>query len=145
MRKLRLVCLIVVLLLGCFAGCQAAPEEGAERSIENADGTLADWMKWEIEQTYKKQFNGAEGIEHGKDMRYYGNENGYILLYSSGVHDVFYRVQIGPKFFRSNRSFTLFAYKDGFLYDLKDVYEDGLISLEAVEKALKIHREYEGY
>ena len=136
--------LIIVLLLGCLAGCQAAPEEGAERSIENADGTLSDWMKVEIGQAYEKQFNGAEGIEHSKDMRYYGNENGYILLYSRGALPSVHRVQIGSKSFKSGYSFTLFAYKDGVLYDLKDVYEDGLISLEAVENALKIHQDHEG-
>ena len=52
MRNFKFICLIVVLVLviGCFVGCQQAP--AAQRPIENEDGTLADWMKAEIEKLY---------------------------------------------------------------------------------------------
>ena len=132
--------LIFVFLLGCVIGCQQG-----QGSIENEDGTLSDWKREEIERAYEEQFDGAVGIAHGQDMRYYGNENGYILIYSRGALSSLHRVQIGPKSFKSGYNFTLFAYKDGVLYDLKDVYEDGLVSLEAIENAWKIHQEYEGY
>ena len=128
--------LIVVLLLGCFAGCHQQPEVYGE--------SLTSRQRADIEKAYTKQFNGAR-IDGGGDWRYYGTENGYAFIFVKGVLTTYYTIEIGPKLFRSGSSFELFAYKDGTFMKLKDAYEQGLVSLEAIESARIIHREYEGY
>ena len=135
MRKIALL-LAVILLLGCFAGCHQQPVAYSE--------TLTSRQRADIEKAYEKQFNGAR-IDGGGDWRYYGTENGYAFIFVKGVLTTYYTIEIGPKLFRSGSSFELFAYKDGTFIKLKDAYDQGLVSLDAIEDARLIHREYEGY
>ena len=138
--------LIIVLLLGCFAGCQAAPEEGAERSIENADGTLADWMVEEIEKLYHDhdlhvKFYDTNGKE--PDIRYYGTENGYVLVFEKTGHCTTWEEIVADKRFTAPWGFWIRAYKNGQFIRIQEAYEQGLISKAAIDKAWEIHQEYE--
>ena len=125
--------LIIVLLLGCFAGCQQAPEGYGEE--------LTSRQKAAITQAYKKQF----GVAIHSQWRYYGTENGYAFIFVEGVLTAQSKIEIGPRVFRHGSSFALFAYKDGTFIELKNAYEQGLVSLDAITSACQIHREYEGY
>ena len=145
MRKLSWF-LIIVILLGCFAGCQAAPEEGAERPIENEDGTLADWMVDEIERfyhTYDKPFKFYDTNGKKPEIRYYGTENGYVLVFEYTGQDSLGEVYVAEKYFFSASDFIIRAYKSGKFIYIKEAYEQGLISKAAIDKAWEIHQEYE--
>ncbi|MBO5324221.1 MAG: hypothetical protein J6A88_09040 [Oscillospiraceae bacterium] len=143
MKKVCLF-LVFVLLLGCFAGCHPAPVESTERSIENEDGTLSDWMKEEIEAAYKNlgfQYSWTE--DSPKTLRYYGTDNGYVIFYQRLSLTSVGEIVIADKTFISNNRFLLLAYKDGELLQLKDVFEQGLISTEAITNTWNKHQEYE--
>ena len=135
--------LTLVLLLGCFAGCQEAP--AAQRSIENEDGTLSDWMKEETEAAYQKQFGVRLGWPEDPaddDVRYYGTENGYVFIFVRGVFQNVGRVEIAGRTFTYDKHFHLYAYRDGKFIALKDAFEQGLVSESAVDNARKIHLDY---
>ena len=123
--------LIVVLLLGCFSGCHQGPEAYGE--------ALSSRQEADIEHAYEEQF----GVTISSEWRYYGTENGYAFVFVKGVLTTYYTVEIGSKLFRSGQSFELLAYKDGTFVELKDAYEQGYVSLEAIEHAHLIHRQHE--
>ena len=136
--------LIIVLLLGCFAGCQAAPGEGAERSIENADGTLADWMKEEIEATYARTYEAVisswwdqeDPLDHYGKMYYYGTYDGYVMYCIEGTYDGLKKITIaGYEFVFTTGLPYIMVYKGGKTYKLRDFFEQGLIDDEAIRIA----------
>ena len=134
---MRKVCLIlaVVLLLGCLAGCQ-----GTKGPIQNEDGTLADWMKKEIEYNAKKI--GTNIIWHedtGSGVRYYGTENGYVFLFFPGGAQMSWTTIIGNCKFTYPIEFFLSAYKDGEFYSVEDLYKEGILSDECIERICDAH------
>ena len=143
---MRKVCwfLIVVLLLGCFAGCHQEPVEGPERSIENEDGTLSDWMKEEIESAFYKKsgpnayFGEWWDPEDPLDIlptMYYGTYNGYVMFGNDvGLPMTMEKVIAGYTFSFANQH-KFHAYKDGEFYDLEELLEQGLIDEEAIRIA----------
>ena len=132
--------LIIVLLLGCFAGCQQA-----RGPIENADGTLSDWMKREIESYGRTiswdicwyEENSWSGV------RYYGTENGYVFLFNHGISSMAKTRVIGEYSFYCPMDFHLLAYKDNALYNVEDLYKDGILSDECIKKIYSAHCAYE--
>ncbi|MBE6959985.1 MAG: hypothetical protein E7448_04605 [Ruminococcaceae bacterium] len=144
MRKVCLF-LIVVFLLGCFSGCLQL-KELINGPIENDDGTLSDWMKEEILEAYKKQYN----IEYSKDIweyeshiRYYGTENGYVFLYENTGMCALGELRVGGRVFNSNYVFVITVYKDGKFMKLEDAFEQGLVTKSTIAKIWEVHQEYE--
>lgn len=152
MRKVCLF-LIVVLLLGCLAGCDEVPVVPAQptesRPIENPDGTLSDWMKEEIDMAYQKSAMEKYGLlEYYTQsiwwdaetplvdgLMYFGNYNGYVMYCNlSGMFAVMDKEIAGYQFHFSNIAF-FHAYKAGEFYDLEELLEQGLIDEEAIRIA----------
>ena len=133
--------LIVVLLLGCFAGCHQQPVEGAERSIENEDGTLSDWMKEEIESFYQAHGKSCK-FDAPSNIRYYGTDNGYVLIFEITGHDSFGEVVVANKIFTAPQDFIIRVYKNGAFIKIEDAYDEGLISKAAIDRAWEIHQTY---
>ena len=151
MKKICLL-LIITLLLGFLSACQNPAESDhttAPLPIENEDGTLAQWMKDEIVQAYVKEGGSAKDIfwadetPTGAGRRYYGTDNGYVILCGIGGPEWRCTIEIGEYVFEYSCHFYLWAYKGGETFQLKDVYEQGLISDAAIEAALQRHLEYE--
>ena len=131
--------LIAVLLLGCFAGCQQM-NPGAKGPIQNEDGALSDWMKTEIKQ------HMTDVIWYEDDpivgTRYYGTENGYVFLFSYGMHSMTTTKVIGEYRFYCTSDFNLLAYKDGKFHKIEDLYVDGVLSDACIEKIYNVHNTY---
>ena len=137
---MRKICwfLIMVLLLGCFAGCQEAP--AAQRSIENEDGTLSDWMKEEIEGVFYKEsgphaywgtwWNPNQPLDG--DVFYYGTYNGYVMYHRPSPLDGVKEYTIAGYEFSFPTYVGISAYKDGEFYELDKLYEKKLVDKEDV-------------
>ena len=140
--------LIVVLLLGCFAGCHQEPVEGAEHSIENEDGTLSDWMKEEINESWDRKYGksldafpgwwSTERPEYTARM-YLGTYNGYVMFSTNTGAEALMKKAIAGYVFKFSSLLDFHAYKDGEFYDLWDLLEQGLINEEAVRIAHEHH------
>ena len=141
MKKICLL-LIITLLLSCLFACN----NSENKSIENADGTLSQWMKDEIKSAYEKRDGASwgkwqdEGYLRGP--RYYGTYNGYVIIFRWGAAQSLWSIKIGKRTFKGGIEFRLFAYKDGEFHLLEDVYEQGLIGDDAIEEIWNTHREY---
>lgn len=142
--------LILVLVIGCFAGCQQAPKG----PIENEDGTLADWMKEEIDQAHQKRIN-VQYEENGWSEEYtgtlswyepknasYGNVlylgtyGGYVMfVYEELPMNAWYEKEIAGFTFAFPTIRELQAYKEGQFYVLEDLYMQGVLNNEAIELA----------
>ena len=133
--------LILVLVIGCFVGCQEAP--AAQRPIENEDGTLADWMKAEIEKLYHDHAHPTYTFDDPSIIRYYGTDNGYVLVFERTGHQSMGEVVVADKCFTASWGFWIRAYKDGQFIRIEEAYEQGLISKAAIDKAWEIHQEYQ--
>ena len=141
--------LILVLLLGCFAGCHQQPVEGAERSIENEDGTLSDWMKEEIVDAWAQKYGGPTyeyyhvwwSTEHPDytAMMYLGTYNGYVMYSQDSGATAIMHKSIAGYLFEFSSLLRFKAYKDGEFYDLEDLLEQGLIDEEAIRIAHEHH------
>ena len=141
--------LILVLLLSCFAGCQATP--AASRSIENADGTLSDWMKEEIDKAYYQKLVEEYGHENVSGevifkwwnpqkpnidgVMYYGTFDGYIMYCVDLGMDALGRKEIAGYEFLYPSIHELYAYKDGKFYELQELVDQGLLGKEAIAVA----------
>ena len=131
--------LILVLLLGYFVGCQQAP--GSKGPIENEDGTLADWMKEEIEQHWGKTLWYEQNHTYG--VRYYGTEDGYVFLFSHANAQWAVTKIIGEYEFTHSSDFNLFAYKDGTFHKIEDLYKEDVLSKECIKNIYSAHCAYE--
>ena len=132
----------LILLLGCFAGCQETP--ATPLLIEDKDGTLYGWKEKEIEDAYRNRGLAYTWSENSPEwIRYYGTENGYVILFEKFAIHEGWTLTIADNSFYSSEGFFLFAYKDGVFTKLEDAYAQGLISKSAIDTAWKIHQEYE--
>ncbi|MBE6976314.1 MAG: hypothetical protein E7439_03855 [Ruminococcaceae bacterium] len=153
MKKLALF-LAFILLVGVFAGCKGAGEAGASRSIENADGTLSDWMKDEIYEAFAKDYFEEYGATPTKaqfgswwdpqkpmsaTMRYYGTYDGYVMYSQDTGMEAYQEKEIAGFLFVYASVHILKVYKDGEFYDLEELYNQGVIDDKAIEIA------YNGY
>ena len=135
MKKVCLF-LVVVLLLGCFVGCHHLTEE-SKGPIQNEDGTLADWMKKEIEKNGRDITWYEDGYSSG--FRYYGTENGYVFLFCPGGGQMTTTKVIGKYKFTYPIEFGLSAYKNGEFYRVEDLYNEGILSDECIERIRDAH------
>lgn len=79
-----------------------------------------------------------------ENCRIYGKDNGYYIFFIS-VHQIPMRYEdtavIDGIAFYNPKAFSLYAYKDGEFTDIKDAYEQGLISRKALVKAQEYHNQ----
>ena len=137
--------LILVLLLSCFAGCQATP--AASRPIENEDGTLADWMKEEIANAYQiepRNLHWWDPQNPGKvyNIRYLGSYDGYVMFHKDAPYDAVWEGTIAGYDFAFPTKAGITVYKDGEFYQLDKMFEQGLIDKEAVRIAYECDAEF---
>ena len=71
---------------------------------------------------------------------YYGTYNGYVILFSEGQIDILHSVTVGTERFDHGSNFTIFAYKDGILHSMKDIYDNGGLTDEQISKIAQHHR-----
>ena len=157
MKKVCLF-LIVVLLLGCFAGCQEAPVE--TRSIENPDGTLSDWMKDKVAQDFERYYRDIYGQDaksysfikwwedgHLDGERYYGiyKDRLVFYLYNGVTQEGNYFYYVGSWCFvdKNGNWFALWAYKNGEFNPVKDLYDQGIFDDSTIEAILQTHNKFE--
>lgn len=151
MNKLCLL-LTLALLLGCLAGCQMSqspeqtnPTQPQKTYIENPDGTLAQWLKDEIESlrwgwTWFED-GGYDNMIYG--YRYLGTYNGYVVLFAPGTADMVYWITIGNYTFDYHCGFDLYGYKDGIFHELKDLYNQGLVDDTDIQSAWEAKEGYD--
>ena len=78
------------------------------------------------------------------DVIYFGEYNGYHVVFASGFKQGYLAVDLfvgkfGDGYnFPMSSEFSTFAYKDGVLYSLDDVFESGEITGEDVEKMIEL-------
>ena len=71
---------------------------------------------------------------------YYGTYNGYVILFYSGDICILHSVTVGTERFDYGNYFTIFAYKDGILHNMKDIYDNGGLTDEQISKIAQHHR-----
>ena len=76
-------------------------------------------------------------------IRYYGTYNGYIIIFAKSNATAIGEMNIAGKLFLCSNLFHIYAYRDGELYKLQDVYNDGLLSDENIAEIYEIHKRFE--
>lgn len=76
-------------------------------------------------------------------IRYYGNYNGYDILFEPTNQEVITKVEIAGVSFCHNNSFALYVYRDGTFVNISDAFANGLITEEDLTEAAKLHLTYE--
>lgn len=129
--------LVILSLLLCSCGSS---------SVE-----LSDSKRQEIEAAWNEEFGSGPGmwfdpenIETGYAApRYYGNYEGYDIIFEKTDLAVISTEAIAGETFEGRSSFILWAYSNGEFIFLKDAYEEGLISANSIKKIAKIHSQYQ--
>lgn len=147
---------------GYFAELKQLYEESGISTEEISDiakihnGDPADWPTADAEtravfrHEWAKHYYGMvwnDKADQPYNARYYGNVEGYDILY------VVLRVPpdcadyreytIGETKFEDDCSANIYGYLDGKLTFVRNLYEEGSLSAEAVEEIAKVHRMYE--
>ena len=123
--------LIITLLLGCLAACQSA-------GTQAYGDELTQSQKEEIEKAYLKiNRDGMLWYDETNQAgtKYLGSENGYAFLFVHGAFCMPWKYEIAGYLFEFSSCFILYAYKGGEFYNLEDVYNDGLISVDGIKAA----------
>ena len=154
----ELVILEGAILYAYKDGQFAVPEEGAPSTRQMLQGEVklsmtADESKLkEIENKWlEKRLKDFESMPDVDRWNWneesgcfcYGKNAGYYILYltSSMGTAVVTETEIAGQVFKAGRPFELLAYKDGTIYDLASLYEEGKISVKAIEKIAEMHKE----
>ena len=159
-KKAISIMMVLILLLGAFAGCgnamysdsettpianvgadpESDPDPDSDSELDNEEKAKLeeDWFKlkgeplewWDFENG---QYEGA---------RYYGTFNGYIIFFvehpSIGATIDADR-GVGDFIFYHSGNFQIYAYKSGEFYTLEEAYRNGLLSDNQIEKIYNIH------
>ena len=96
----------------------------------------AAWEAYYAAKDFKLCWAGsADFDEHTTGtFEYYGTVEGYDILYfryainSTGL----YGIEIGEHIFKTGAQFELLAYRNGKLFHLAELYEDGKISEQSI-------------
>lgn len=64
--------------------------------------------------------------------RYYGTYNGYAVLLEGGMLTALSELKVAGQVFRSNYSFSIYAYKNGELHTISEAYESGLLTADDI-------------
>lgn len=121
--------LLLTVLFTMLIGCEN--KESAGLSAE---------VKAEMEAAWLKQ-NGRELPWNGEDG-YYGTYNGAVVYIDGGQLTVITKIEVAGEEFSWPSSFTIYAYKDGWFYDLETAYEKGILTEKNIKSIAERHDEY---
>lgn len=122
---------------------------------KEAPKTVSSWKKWQIANGWKK-FGLSLYDANPKDYAlYWGNDEGiggsfcygsyrgYDILFTEGSMGmaVVSSVTIGEETFKAGNPFQIVAYKNGTIYDVNTLYEEGKISAEVIKQMHEIHKQ----
>ena len=82
-------------------------------------------------------FSSSDSLS--RDVRYYGNYNGYEILFVSTPLCVDTTIGISECSFTYCNYFNLYAYKDGVFHKLENAYEANMINSNDVYKIAEMH------
>ena len=103
-------------------------------------------LTYQVENAINAAFQDGKGrrmLIDWVNSRYYGKVGGYHIVFEQGqAGDC--PIEVGPFTFHHNYSHTIYILKDGQLIRLQDAYDQGLLTLENVEKIYTVHRSYYG-
>ena len=137
-RKISLF-LVLVLVIGALSAC-AGSEAGTTE--------LTDEKKEEIEHAWLAlkgyTWSWADGPSD-RGGRYYGNYNGYEMLYCDppggvGGAAIMYEYKIAGEKFICGGRFNLFAYRNGKFYDLEELFKKGRVSRKSIAAMAETHK-----
>ena len=121
--------LLLTVLFTMLIGCEN--KESAGLSAE---------VKAEMEAAWLKQ-NGRELPWNGEDG-YLGTYNGAVVYIDGGQLTVITKIEVAGEEFSWPSSFTIYAYKDGWFYDLETAYEKGILTEKNIKSIAERHDEY---
>ena len=143
MKKLTLV-LAAVLLISCLTACNA-PSDSNELTELYSPVLLTGEKRTELGQTFSMHVDDWYTEKNpGAKYRYYGTYEGYDIIFCDAKSNVLHIsgiIAIGNRVFLHINTFLLRAYKDGNSIDLKEAYEQGLVSKETIEKVADLHQQ----
>ena len=172
MKKIICILIIfsLLFLVSCGAKTPATPTEAVTTATTVAEATtaarteagnilvegdhspdepLSDALLHEIEEYFKSTPDniplyqyGEYGEKHGMMIPYYGTYDGYVIFAVEGALYVATVLRIAGEIFYHHQIMTFFAYKDGEITKLEDLYAAGKISDEAIKKIAEYHREF---
>lgn len=148
MKHFALLILVVGLLCGCTEGSDVLETSSTVPSHIQMDQLAA--KKLEIEDAWLAANGtnlGAWYTEEGgtavDGVRYYGSFDDLDILFEATQLPVVTTLQIGGETFTHSSSFRLLVHQDGAFFDLKDAYEDGLLSDESLDLIAALHLQYQ--
>lgn len=136
----------------------AAPEEGAPslRQIMQGEVKLSmtadakkleeienKWLEKRLKDIESMPDMGKWNWDEESGCFCYGKNAGYYILYYTPAMGmaVVTETEIAGQVFKAGKPFELCAYKNGVIYDLATLYEEGKISQAAIEKIAEKHKE----
>ncbi len=140
-KKNIVIALVVLICIAVLSSCAARKNEGNESdTTSNPYTAFNDWSN-ELEQEIKRAYwlkghANFDGFDISEvPMYYFGTYSGYAAVRFLGFGDavVLFQYAGGHEFFFSNSNGIL-MYKDGVFADLADVFNDGKISQEDVDR-----------
>ena len=136
MHKKLIALILVFVLLLLLPACASSSLRTAEE-VAALEEQVADELDYQAPLQQEMKFDW---------FGYYGTENGYHIIFYHTVYDNIanqWTRDIAGYSFYGGGSAQLVAYRKGEFIDLKEAYEKGLISKEAIAKAAKLHAKYE--
>ncbi len=143
--KLIAIALLLALILPLFAGCQ---------TLRSPDALYQDELSDELKTTIKHKIvlKYDEVIYWGKTTAswqepYYGTINDWIIVQSNGTDKMSIDLPhpdyelAGYTFEEGGEFFALYAYRDGEVWELKEAYEQGILTKAQIQKIHKRHQD----
>lgn len=149
------VSVAALLLSGCAAGknddknLQTPTNNPAPTQTKPADAAqLTEEKKQEIEQIWvatlgQTNWYSEESGQIVDGLRYYGSYDGFDVLFNATDSATATSQQIGNAEFAHSGSFVLYAYADGQLRPLDEIFDEGLITEEALSLIATLHEQYQ--
>ena len=120
------------------------PANWPAKSELNCPALLTSEKRIAIEQAFGWDYLYTDDLWYSKShggLRYYGSDNGYDILFQNGMTMAEEIQAIAGQAFGHVNGFILYAHKDGELIPLKDAYNTGLVSKEAIKLAREYHNQ----
>ena len=160
MRK-KIVAFLLILSLALCCSCSNEQAQ-AEDTTTVVDTTVyesphpfpeVEPMTDELRESIESAIDESNGFESDHTwaspytprgiLRYYGAYGEiFVVFCKSDMQEESFE-KIGGEVFRHSTSFSLLAYYDGKLIQLKEAYEQGFISAQEVAEIAKIHLQFD--
>lgn len=159
MKKMCVVLSAAVLLSGCAfvppseANLNTRPSTTQAQQTQTqpqGEETVTLTKMEEIENAWYAATNVTMGDWYTEEsgepvdgVRHYGCYNEYDVIYLPTNDAAITQKQIGTVVFKNNCTFDLYAYRDGRFYDLRQAYDEGWVTEEALQKIAGVHLQYQ--